>query len=101
MTAVGAGEAEIYAVSGGESCKCRITVEAEEAPKATMKGDANGDSKVNVADAVAVMQYISNQTKYALTATALANADCDGIAGISGNDAIMIQKMDAGIIKSF
>jgi hypothetical protein len=101
VTAVGAGETEIYAVSGGEICKCSITVEAEEAPKATMKGDANGDSKINVADAVAVMQYISNHTKYALTATALANADCDGVAGISGNDAIMIQKMDAGIIKSF
>ncbi len=36
--------------------------------------------------------------KYALTATALANADCDGVAGISGNDAITIQKIDAGIL---
>ena len=106
ITAVGAGETEIYAVSGGESCKCKVTVEAEPtkatvAPKATMKGDANGDSKVNVADAVAVMQYISNHTKYALTDAGLANADCDGVEGISGNDAIMIQKIDAGIIQSF
>lgn len=101
VTAAGAGEAEIYAVSGGESCKCRITVEADGSTNAGVKGDANGDSKVNVADAVAVIQYISNQTKYALTPAALANADCDGVAGISGNDAIMIQKIDAGIITSF
>ncbi|MBO4877367.1 MAG: hypothetical protein J5501_05100 [Ruminococcus sp.] len=64
---------------------------------AGLKGDANCDEKVNVADAVAVLQYIANQTKYPLTETGKLNADCDGTAGITGGDATMIQKIDAGI----
>ena len=98
ITAVAAGEAEIYAVCGDESSMCRVIVEGIESPKTTMKGDANCDGKVNVSDAVAVMQYISNQTKYPLIGPALKNADCDGVVGISGNDAITIQKIDAGIL---
>ncbi len=100
ITAVASGEADIYAVYGDESSKCRVIVEDVESPKATMKGDANCDGKVNVSDAVAVMQYISNQTKYPLIGPALENADCDGVAGISGNDAITIQKIDAGILST-
>ena len=100
ITAVAAGEAEIYAVCGDESSMCRVIVEGIESPKTTMKGDANCDGKVNVSDAVAVMQYISNQTKYPLIGQAWENADCDGVAGISGNDAITIQKIDAGILST-
>lgn len=62
-----------------------------------LKGDANCDGKVNVSDAVAVLQYIANQSKYSLTADGIKNGDCDGSAGITGGDAIMIQKIDAGI----
>lgn len=98
ITAIAAGEAEIYAVCGDRTSKCRVIVEDMGSSKATVKGDANCDGKVNVSDAVAVMQYISNQTKYPLIGPALENADCDGVAGISGNDAITIQKFDAGIL---
>ena len=66
--------------------------------KSSLPGDANDDSKVNVADAVAVLQFIANKEKYPLNAKGTANADCDGITGITGSDAIYIQKIDAGII---
>ncbi len=60
--------------------------------------DANEDGRVNVADAVAVLQYVANKEKYFLTAQGEANADCDGVSGITGGDAIYIQKVDAGIL---
>jgi len=65
---------------------------------AVASGDANCDGKVNVADAVAVLQFIANQNKYPLTGDGARNADCDGSSGITGMDAVAIQKIDAGII---
>lgn len=67
-------------------------------PYEQVSGDANIDGKLNVADAVAVLQFIANQNKYELTAQGSRNADVDGEAGITGNDALMIQKIDAGIV---
>ena len=64
-------------------------------------GDANGDGKITVSDAVAVLQYIANAEKYPIAEELLDYADCDGEAGITGNDAIMIQRYDAGLIESF
>ena len=64
-----------------------------------LKGDANVDGKVNVADAVAILQYIANQTKYPLDEQGKINGDCDGAEGITGGDATTIQKIDAGILK--
>ncbi len=61
-------------------------------------GDTNCDGKVNVADAVGVLQFIANATKYPLSAGGMINADCDGDLGITGTDAITIQKIDAGIL---
>ena len=63
----------------------------------TLRGDANLDGKVTVADAVAVLQFVVNQVKYLLDEQAQANSDIDGFAGITGSDAIVIQKIDAGI----
>ena len=61
-------------------------------------GDANLDGKITVADAVTVLQFLANQEKYSLTEEAILNADIDGITGLSGGDAITIQRMDAGIV---
>ena len=61
-------------------------------------GDANCDDKVTVADAVAVLQYIANKEKYPLSEQAQFNADIDGEDGITGGDAMAIQKIDAGIM---
>lgn len=63
-------------------------------------GDANCDNKINVADAVAILQYIANKSKYKLSDQGLKNADADGIPGITGGDAIAVQKKDAGIVDS-
>ena len=65
----------------------------------SLLGDANGDNKVTVADAVAILQYIGNRDKYGLTPTGLANADVDGQPGITGMDALAIQQLDAQLIK--
>lgn len=61
-------------------------------------GDANVDGKVTVADAVAILQSIANKDKYELKAKGKINGDVDGVAGITANDALLIQKKDAGVI---
>ncbi len=61
-------------------------------------GDANDDGFVTVADAVAILQYIGNKDKYFLTDKGKRNADVDGASGITGSDALTIQKYDAGLI---
>ena len=65
----------------------------------TNYGDVNLDGKLTVADAVAVLQYLANKEKYALSEEALDNADVFNRGdSITGYDAIAIQKADAGII---
>ena len=64
-------------------------------------GDANNDTKVSVADAVAILQYIANGDKYMLTDAGKKNADCcDPGDGITAKDALAIQKLDAKEISS-
>jgi hypothetical protein len=63
-------------------------------------GDANGDGKVSISDAVAILQYLANSNKYPLVGQAKINADCDGISGVTGKDAATIQQYDAGVITS-
>ena len=76
------------------------TEPGNDAPVNVVYGDANEDGKVNVSDAVAILQYVANKTKYALTPQGLINADIDGAAGITGTDAVTVQKIDAGILKA-
>ncbi|MCR5016169.1 MAG: dockerin type I repeat-containing protein [Ruminococcus sp.] len=68
--------------------------------KVTLKGDANVDGKVSVADAVAILQSIANRDKFELKPQGKVNGDVDGEAGITGADALLIQKLDAGAISS-
>lgn len=63
-----------------------------------LSGDANEDSTLTLNDAVAVLQNIALPAKYPLTAQGKFNADCDGVDGISGGDALWIQQKDAGLI---
>ena len=60
-----------------------------------LKGDANLDSKATIADSVAVLQHIGNRDKYGLKPQGLINADIDGIAGVTANDALEMQKIDS------
>ncbi len=73
----------------------------------TIKGDANLDRYVNIADAVLVMQVATNPDKYAqgkssysITAQGEVNADVDSKVGLSNSDALLIQKFKLGLIQS-
>lgn len=67
----------------------------------TLLGDANCDKRVTVADAVAILQSLGNKDKYKLSPEGAANADCcDPGDGVTAKDALAIQKLDAGVIKS-
>lgn len=71
-------------------------------PEKTLDGDANEDGKVDIADASAIIQHIGNPGKYGLTMQGMANADCYNMGdGVTGMDAIAIQKLEAGLIESF
>lgn len=55
-------------------------------------GDVNTDGNVTLADAVLIMQTVSNPDKYRLTAEQKINADVCGNDGITATDALAIQK---------
>ena len=69
-----------------------------------IQGDANCDGKVNMGDAVLIMQAIANPDKYGLNGTdathitsqGTLNGDTDG-NGITNNDALAIQKKLLGL----
>ena len=60
-------------------------------------GDANLDGKVSISDAVAILQYVANASKYNLDDKAKASADVDGNPGVTGKDAAVLQQVDAGV----
>ncbi|MCM1315521.1 MAG: glycoside hydrolase family 9 protein [Alistipes senegalensis] len=62
-------------------------------------GDANGDGKVSVADAVLIMQSLSNPTAYQLTAEQAVAADVVNKGdGVTTMDALAIQMLDIGLL---
>ena len=62
-------------------------------------GDANCDGNVSIADATAILQHLGNRDKYGLRAQGMLNADVDGQSGVTANDALVLQKLDAGLYK--
>ena len=62
-------------------------------------GDANGDNQLNVADAVFIMQFLSNPNEYILTPENASSADIvnkgDGVTAI---DALAIQMIGIGLL---
>ncbi|HBB19157.1 MAG TPA: glycoside hydrolase [Ruminococcus sp.] len=60
-------------------------------------GDANVDGKVDLNDAVAILQYAALPKKYALDEQGALNADVidNGTSGVTGIDALAIQMFDA------
>ncbi|MDE6785103.1 MAG: Ig-like domain-containing protein [Ruminococcus sp.] len=95
VTSVGAGTAVVVAQSDSGISYIRFKVVAD-----GLKGDANCDGEVSVADATLVLQYCGNKDKYTLSDTGMLNADVDGEAGISAKDALIIQMFDAGVINT-
>lgn len=67
----------------------------------TLKGDANCNNEVEVADAVYILQGIADPSNEAfkLTEQGKSNADIDG-NGVDGEDALKIQQFMAGIIST-
>ena len=71
---------------------------------ATVKGDANCDGQVDMADVVLIMQALANPNRYGLNGTAYVhltpqgniNADMDGF-GMTVNDALAIQRKLLGL----
>ncbi|MDE6520179.1 MAG: glycoside hydrolase family 9 protein [Ruminococcus sp.] len=64
-------------------------------------GDANCDSEVNIADATAIIQHLGNKDKYGLSEQGLINADCCNVGdGVTGLDALALQKLEAKSISS-
>lgn len=57
---------------------------------ASLEGDANCDTKVTVADSVAILQHLGNPDRYPMTPQGIFNADADG-DGITAKDALTIQ----------
>ncbi len=98
------GYANSTAQAYAEKYDCKFEALADE-PTSTIKGDANLDSNVNIADAVLVMQVATNPDKYAqgksdvsITAQGEINADVDGKAGLTNSDALLIQQFKLGLI---
>ena len=61
-----------------------------------LKGDANCDGKVTVADSVAILQNIGNKDKYPITAQGKYNADITGNHdGLTAADAYELQVVDS------
>ncbi len=63
-----------------------------------LKGDANGDNSVTIADTVAILQYLANPDEYPLSEQGAKNSDVLGDDGVNTEDALQIQKLDAGVI---
>ena len=63
----------------------------------TLLGDANCDEKVNLADAILIMQVKANPSKYTITQEGAANADVVDNDGITNLDALEIQKYLLGL----
>lgn len=75
-----------------------ITVQA--ADTKVLYGDANCDGQVNMADAVLIMQAVSNPDKYSLTEKGIENADVSERGdGITNKDALAIQQFKLGLAK--
>lgn len=67
-----------------------------------IKGDANGDGTVDVADVVAVSAYVADSSKNSLDKQFIKNADVHNTGdGLTANDALMIQQYLSGTIEKF
>ncbi|EWM52250.1 endo alpha-1,4 polygalactosaminidase [Ruminococcus flavefaciens] len=88
-------------VTPGQEAGSQILKEKapEGSDKQTLPGDANMDNKVDLSDAILIMQSLANPDKYGLngsenghiTEQGRINADVEGSDGITGNDALAIQ----------
>lgn len=102
VTAKNIGETIIKAQSTGGTMWARVkVVEKSDDIKVNLIGDANCDGVVDLADATSIIQHIGNEDRYGLSEQGRLNADCYNMGdGVTGMDAIAVQKLEAGIINS-
>jgi hypothetical protein len=97
VKAVGEGKATVYAVCGDTLMTCNVTVSSS----TILYGDVDGDGQVLISDAVRVMSYVGNPTKYSLTTLQLDRADVNARGdGVGNMDSLAIQKFCAQVIPS-
>ena len=80
------------------SCLRKYSVDIAFIGETKLKGDANCDDEVNLADAVFIMQTVSAPDKYKLSECGAENADVDASGDITNMDALLIQRYKLGII---
>ena len=67
-------------------------------PEKVTYGDSNGDNNVNVADAVLIMQCLSNPNEYKMSAEQLDAADiCNRGDGVTAMDALVLQQISINV----
>ena len=94
---VGGTEPDGTTASEEDTTKPPVTTDK---PSDILYGDANCDGKVEIADATLILQYLTNKDEYNLTDKGLKNADvCGNGDGVTAQDALTIQQVDAGIYK--
>lgn len=87
---------EVEGVSYENNIKILADIESK-----TISGDANCDGKVEIADATLILQYLTNKDEYQLKAQGMINADCCNTGdGVTAQDALAIQMLDAGVIEA-
>lgn len=69
-------------------------------PIAGMAGDVNFDNQVTVSDAVLLSRVVAEDKSAKLTEQGAANADCDGVNGISADDVTAILRYLAGLAET-
>lgn len=97
---------EIPALLKGKSIVigCKWVKETEQpttntSPQVTLRGDANEDGQVTIADAVAIAAFVGNSNKNPLSEQGKINADVhESGNGLNASDALAIQQSIIGII---
>lgn len=72
--------------------------QSETAPAASLAGDVNCSGQVDVSDAVLLARFVAEDSEAVVSAEGKANADCDGVSGISSDDVIHILRIIAKLI---
>lgn len=70
---------------------------SEPTPAATLAGDVNCDGFVKIGDVILLNRFMAEDATAIISATGMANADADGIAGVGSGDAVAILKMLASL----
>ena len=65
---------------------------------AIFRGDVNCDLVVDISDAVLLARFVAEDAEAKVTAEGKLNAECDGKAGLSGDDTIRILRYIAKLI---